>query len=1214
MTSSGLLEWGNSIRFSMANDPGREFFQEQINTHGFLFLDDYLNNILAKPKQEFVSRGPSHHLAISDPSSSALIDLVKTPSRRKNQIQVKKQKTNPSPSKLKTVVSLEDCENKENSAPLNSFHQALLKARAKDEDHEQPTRAPSVPPSEPSKPVLQDRAKSPAKSVPEPAIAPTTNVPTIVTLPPESDDVPMGDAEPNNPVELSVIAEDDESAERSRNSIHHANENVEMEDVLPPADKQPAVTVDKKELEQEEQTTDERDEQQTQALEQGRRTPDMTMSSIDTFHTVPLESPKPQDVRPATPEISTPDASPTAPDAADHSDVDDESTNPQSDVEMGQDQAPTSQEDHTTSVPLYPTLPAPMPIRKSVRVPRDTNDTGPLGAATPGAAIAKRTSWLMKSREVKALETGGTKSTNNTQIFAIPGVPTHNPHKRKSGDMLGVPGTSQDATEKSAKVPKTTESDTPSSKSDEEPRIEAPVVEMDEVVAASQDVAMTTSELTNDERGMLDQFKKTVEGLGARLGKSTGKSLGGGLLTNALAEARAAAEARVAERNRVDNDSTGPVEAVGAASAQADPVGSTIPEAPAPKHAASKPVQSRLSVSELTTTEEEKKEKKPEKKNILSLFPPEHENKLLSQTTKAAPASTSTVSPFTKLFNKTSPVFVPPSPPAFKPVPKAEQPAVSGSTFSKPAPMSIGLAPRLPTSPPMSQQKRPAPVSAQSTAESLKSEASDKIFGSQEPPAWLPSSQDTEYSSAYGAQSQYNQLDDDDSWPINEKLEDRIKEWPFNNNRDSLTWSSAPTDTHKFDTQPLDTQPLEPPEPEARPNDKDVKEASRPIPGSFDMDVDADGDGDGDDEAEVDDEAMEPTQEMSVDFGKSTVSLVEPKVTKNSSQSSLTSSQSQPPPPSSGGFFGHASKLVSSVLGTNKKPKAEVKSLQLAAAAAKKQQEEKDKKAAVLKNMESRRQLVLQKKAEEEKARKMEEEKKVREEAERRKKEREEHTDKRPIKPVVTKKEEDLTGKRKIELKKPIPSGLNSSTSTKPSTFKPSSKQTPVTHSNNAAAGPSSSSKLPLNSMSKTRAKTPGKGTDDEFTQPSQLIQNQMTARAKAQIQAAKQTEPPIPSESIELPEINSEYSDSEDEDRPKSFNPPEWAQSPELRQQLQMQSTINPDDIFGAIQPLRMEEIFRNTGRTSRFRARTSSANWNGSDRLTAEEEREYVRRMGFR
>lgn len=136
---------------------------------------------------------------------------------------------------------------------------------------------------------------------------------------------------------------------------------------------------------------------------------------------------------------------------------------------------------------------------------------------------------------------------------------------------------------------------------------------------------------------------------------------------------------------------------------------------------------------------------------------------------------------------------------------------------------------------------------------------------------------------------------------------------------------------------------------------------------------------------------------------------------------------------------------------------------------------------------------------------------------------------------------------------------------------------------------------------------------DDEVSQPSQLVQSQMAARAKAQIQAAsKQMEPRVASESIELPDINSEYSDSEDEDRPRTFDPPEWAQSPELRQILEMQSTINPDDIFGAVRPLKMEEIFKT--KTSRFRPRSSSANWTGTDRLTLQEEKDYARRMGFK
>jgi len=155
--------------------------------------------------------------------------------------------------------------------------------------------------------------------------------------------------------------------------------------------------------------------------------------------------------------------------------------------------------------------------------------------------------------------------------------------------------------------------------------------------------------------------------------------------------------------------------------------------------------------------------------------------------------------------------------------------------------------------------------------------------------------------------------------------------------------------------------------------------------------------------------------------------------------------------------------------------------------------------------------------------------------------------------------------------------------------------------------GPESST-----SLNKGKAQAQQVPLDDDISQPSQLVQSQMAARAKAQLNASKQIEPIIPSESIELPDINSEYSDSDDEDRVRTFDPPEWAQSPELRQALEMQSTINPDEIFGAVRPLRMEEIFKT--RTSRFRARTSSANWTGTDRLTIQEEKDYARRMGFK
>ncbi len=49
---AGVLQWANSIRFSMANDPAREVLAIQIQK-GFDFLDSYLESVLSGPKEEY---------------------------------------------------------------------------------------------------------------------------------------------------------------------------------------------------------------------------------------------------------------------------------------------------------------------------------------------------------------------------------------------------------------------------------------------------------------------------------------------------------------------------------------------------------------------------------------------------------------------------------------------------------------------------------------------------------------------------------------------------------------------------------------------------------------------------------------------------------------------------------------------------------------------------------------------------------------------------------------------------------------------------------------------------------------------------------------------------------------------------------------------------------------------------------------------------------
>ncbi|KUJ16750.1 uncharacterized protein LY89DRAFT_645645 [Mollisia scopiformis] len=105
--------------------------------------------------------------------------------------------------------------------------------------------------------------------------------------------------------------------------------------------------------------------------------------------------------------------------------------------------------------------------------------------------------------------------------------------------------------------------------------------------------------------------------------------------------------------------------------------------------------------------------------------------------------------------------------------------------------------------------------------------------------------------------------------------------------------------------------------------------------------------------------------------------------------------------------------------------------------------------------------------------------------------------------------------------------------------------------------------------------------------------------------------------ENIVLPDI---LTDSEDEDGEKDdFVPADWTNSPDLRRRLVEQERMDPSAVFGQPGPLNMEEVFsKSKDRFHKFRARTSSANWSGTDRLTEDEirkdlqARDQVRRQG--
>ncbi|GAA6022555.1 hypothetical protein JCM10207_006584 [Rhodosporidiobolus poonsookiae] len=347
-----------------------------------------------------------------------------------------------------------------------------------------------------------------------------------------------------------------------------------------------------------------------------------------------------------------------------------------------------------------------------------------------------------------------------------------------------------------------------------------------------------------------------------------------------------------------------------------------------------------------------------------------------------------------------------------------------------------------------------------------------------------------------------------------------------------------------------------------------------------------------------------------------------------------------------------ASSVSSSALGLNrsisngasnlKKPEPKVKSIQRAAGLAKKEKEERDRKAA----LKEEKRAALDKK-------KQEDERKIKVETlEKKRKEREEAATKakasamRGVKPKAA--EEEPAKKRKIEpepktrpeIKKVAQPTrpLTASTSTQRMSSLAQSQGRPGAmgppSALNKSVGPSSTlnkSAGPAGMLNKSAGA--GSMVGQKFmssqirlpeiaqTGPSRAptvpkpfgVSSQSAMRPPQQphhTPAAKADPEPYQ----ELPEIDSEYSDSDDEAHEKkvaSF--PRWAQSPALAHALLEQRKVNPDDIFGPIPQLSIQEIFRSSSSAARLRARTSSAQWEGTDALSQTDLARYHRVMGF-
>ncbi|GAA6049641.1 hypothetical protein JCM3770_005049 [Rhodotorula araucariae] len=333
--------------------------------------------------------------------------------------------------------------------------------------------------------------------------------------------------------------------------------------------------------------------------------------------------------------------------------------------------------------------------------------------------------------------------------------------------------------------------------------------------------------------------------------------------------------------------------------------------------------------------------------------------------------------------------------------------------------------------------------------------------------------------------------------------------------------------------------------------------------------------------------------------------------------------------------------------GLKKPADTKVKSIQRAAAAAKKEKEETDRKNAV---REQKRTALLQKKQDDERKLKAEG-------LEKKRKEREENATKAKAGAVRSAKQkpaadDEPAKKRKIEPEPKVrPDLKKAGQPTRPVPTAPASQHTSLATSQsragamgppalNKSSGPSgtlSKSVGPAaaafsNPLSKSAGASAMVGQSfmsakirlpDSSAQagPSRPLAPTVpkpfsSAMRPPQAVPAPAPKPAEPQEAYqELPDIDSEYSDSDDEAHErKNAELPRWARSPALAQALYDQQQVNPDEIFGPIPKLAIGEFFRNSHSAARLRARTSSAQWDGTDALTQTDLARYQRAMGYK
>jgi len=432
-----------------------------------------------------------------------------------------------------------------------------------------------------------------------------------------------------------------------------------------------------------------------------------------------------------------------------------------------------------------PTLPEPIQLRKSMRTTKESPAGNvQLGTVTPGNTnMGKRTSWLMKAREAKAMESMPKKSVvNNLPIanVALVGV------KRDSGELTGSVDIKKE--ERKSKISKQQKEQTAPTKfaPASSPKSDSKLVE--------------ETLLKSEQDDMLDLLKKKVEGLGARNDKFGDKVPESAAA--ALVEARAKAEARIAKRQEGAPTRYSTLDAAVDVPVDQIPMGETH----------STETHHWLSVHDLSPIEDQDKFKglvlATPQSNPNDSAPAVADDQSISTTPPHSPPSQAVTVKVVSVFDKPPPVFVPPisnpRPPPISPTFKETTSAFvpPSGAFTKFPTVQSGTTPMFQSH--LGNKTEAAPLSNHSST--IETE-SDDLNNRGNTEAWIPKTQEVEYSDDFVTQlsgpEQLNALDDDDSWPIDEKLlHDRP--WPFGSQskEDSFTWSTLPSQSQHADIGP----------------------------------------------------------------------------------------------------------------------------------------------------------------------------------------------------------------------------------------------------------------------------------------------------------------------------------------------------------------------------------------------------------------------------